>query len=219
MSNKKNILTVSDTENASYDSFIEQPIPEKIQEENETQKKKVYHKKSLFTDEELEQLTFLSKLEKFEEDVNNQIEIVKRLRIFAKEIKQCYQQDIIKIKKMRRQKTNSGETGFNKKCVLPNKMCELIGVPNSTSMTTPEYTSQVYQELKKRNLVYDKDKRIYRVDKQFSEILGIKDSVNKSITYPDEKGLNIGTMQTYINDALKKYKENTETKIKVSKTN
>ncbi len=213
MPNKKNIFTISDTENASLES-IPEPKIEEIQEE--IINKKTSRRKNLFTEEELEQLTFLSKLDKFEEDINNQIEIIKRLKVFAKEIKQAYQQDIVKIKRMRRQKVNSTETGFNKKVVLPNELCKLVNIDNGTIMSLPEYTSKIYQELKKRNLVYENDKRIYRVDKQFSEILGIKDSVNKSITYPDENGLNIGTMQSYINDALKKYKNNSE-KIKVSK--
>ena len=78
-------------------------------------------------------------------------------------------------------------------------------------------------------MVYEKDKRIYRVDKDFMDVLNIKESVNKSINYPDENGLNIGTMQIYVNNAFKKYAEiesknnqniliidDNETKIKVS---
>jgi len=212
MSKTKNIFTISDTENASYDGDIKklENIPNKV--------KKVYQKKSIFSDDEMEQLTFISKLDKFEEDINNMYDTMKKLKGFAKEIRQTYQQDIIKIRKMRRHKLNSSETGFNKKCEFPDKLCELIGVDKGTMMTKPEYTSKIYQELKKRGLVYAYDKRIYRVDNQFSEILGIKESVNKSTEYPDEYGLNIGTMQTYINNALKKYKKNNnEVKIKVSK--
>lgn len=199
MSKNKNMLSlsVSDTENASVDSN---------KNKNDTEKKRVYTKKNAITDKEMEQLTFLTKLDQFEEDINNQFEIIKRLKTFAKEIRQTYQQDIMKIKRMRRHKENSSNTGFNKKMIIPDKLCELIGVDKGIELSIPEYTSKIYCELKKRNLVYENDKRIYRVDKQFIEILGIKESVNKSIKYPDENGLNIGTMQMYVNDALKKYK-------------
>ena len=219
MSKNKNFLSlsVSDTENASMESNKKN---DKIKIE-----KKGYRKKNAITDKEKEQLTFLSKLDQFEEDINNQFEIIKRLKIFSKEIRQAYQQDIIKIKKMRRHKENSGNTGFNKKIVIPDKLCELVGLDKGIIMSVPEYTSKIYCELKKRNLVYENDKRIYRVDKQFMEILDIKESVNKSTKYPDEDGLNIGTMQTYVNDALKKYKinnnqqinEDNDTKIKINK--
>lgn len=197
MSKIKNILSlsVSDTDNNSTETI-------KIEKE-----KKKYHKKNEITEKELEQLTFLSKLDKFEEDINNQFEIIKRLKTFAKEIRQTYQQDIKKVKKLRRHKENSNSTGFNKKIMFPKKMCELIGLDKESEMSIPQYTSKIYCELKKRNLVYEDDKRIYRVDKQFMDILNIKESVNKSINYPDENGLNIGTMQTYVNNALKKYKD------------
>lgn len=192
MSNK-NIFSVSDTENTSIDSNQDKP-------------KKVYRRKNAITDKEMEQLTFLSKLDKFEEDINNQFEIVKRLKSFAKEIRQSYHQDITKIKRMRRKKENSANTGFNKKIVFPDKLCELVGLNKGSELSIPEFTSKIYCELKKRNLVYENDKRVYRVDKQFMEVLGIKESVNKSTKYPDEHGLNIGTMQSYVNEALKKHK-------------
>lgn len=220
MSNKKNMLSlsVSDTENGLSDT-----------EDNEIKNnatetpKRVYNKKPVFTDEEMEQLNFLSKLDKFEEDVNTQMEVVKRLKIFAKEIKQTYLQDIIKIRKMKRHKENSNNTGFNKKFVLPDKFCNLIEVEKGTSMSTPEFTKHIYHQLKKRGLVYQGDKRIYRVDKDFMEAFGIKESVNKSVKYPDDNGLNIGTMQIFINDALRKHEKHEhnevkeEPKIKVSK--
>ena len=223
MSNKKNMLSlsVSDTENASQDS---EELDYKNKDQVETPKR-VYNKKPVFTEEEMEQLNFLSKLDKFEEDINTQMEVVKRLKLFAKEIKQTYQQDIIKVRKMKRHKENSSNTGFNKKFVLPDKFCNLIEVEKGTTMSTPEFTKQIYFQLKKRGLVYKGDKRIYRVDKEFMEVFGIKESVNKSTKYPDDNGLNIGTMQIYINDALRKseqskevfMKDNTDTKIKVSK--
>ncbi len=209
MSNNMFSLSVSDTENITNDE-------EEVKSTKKTTKR-IYKKKNIFNEKEMDQLTFLSKLEKFEEDINNQFEIIKRLKQFTKDIRQSYQQDIIKIRKMKRQKENSNITGFNKKISLPDKFTELIGVDKNTEMSIPELTSKIYQELKKRNLQYENDKRIYRVDKQFMDVLSIKDTVNKSTNYPDENGFNIGTMQTYINNALKNQNNNIEPKIKVTK--
>jgi hypothetical protein len=204
MSNKKNMLdlSISDTDNNSND-FEKEIVPETT--------KRVYNKKNTFTEKELEQLTFMSKLKQFEKDIDAQYETIKRLKFFTREIKQAYQQDIVKIRKMKRHKEKSGSTGFNKKFVLPEEFCNLIGEKKGIEMTTPEFASKVYYELKKRGLQYQNDKRIYRVDKDFMEVLGIKESVNKSFTYPDENGFNIGTMQGYISESIKKYK-NKETK-------
>ena len=218
----KNILSlsVSDTENCSLDLD---------NNEQKTKIKKTYKKKYAISDKDMEELQVLDKLKILEDEINNQMENIKKLKNIAKDIKQSYQQDITKIRKIKRQKENSSTTGFNKKIVLPDKFCELVGLEKKSEITIPQYTQKIYQELRKRNLVYEKDKRIYRVDKDFMDVLNIKESVNKSINYPDENGLNIGTMQIYVNNAFKKYAEiesknnqniliidDNETKIKVS---
>ncbi len=195
----KNILSlsVSDTENCSMDN---ENKPVKV--------KKTYKKKYAISDKDMEELQVLDKVKILEDEINNQFETIKKLKNLVKDIKQSYQQDITKVRKIKRQKENSNTTGFNKKIILPDKFCELVGLDKKAELTIPQFTQKVYQELRKRNLVYDKDKRIYRVDKQFMEVLDIKESVNKSTNYPDENGLNIGTMLTYVNNAFKKHSDN-----------
>ena len=165
--------------------------------------KKSYNKKPVFTENELDQLTFLSKFDKVEEDLNNLIEVIKKIKNQNKELKQAYQHDIAKIKKMKKHKQNSEKTGLNKKFILSNKLCKLVNVDNGSEFSIPEFTKLICNELKKRKLVYEKDKRIFRVDSEFSDILKINKSVNNSINYPDKNGFNIGTMQTYISEAIK----------------
>ena len=192
---KKNILnfSITESENISLDDSV-------IIENTKMAK----YKKHQFTEKELEQLFFLSKLDKFEDDINTCSNFIKKLKASAKELRQVYNQDIIKIKKMKKSRENSDIIGFNKKIILPNKLANLIKVPNGSIMTMPEYTKKVFNELKERNLYYKEDNRIFRADKEFIEIFELKDSVNKSITFPDPEGFNIRTIQKCISNAYKK---------------
>lgn len=200
MPNKKNLLTlsISDTENNSIDSTVQVNI-------NKTKKK--YNKKNALSEKDLEQLHFMSKFKEFEKELDAQYESIKKLKIFAKEIKTIYNQDMVKIKKIKKTKENSSITGFNKKFILPDKLCDLVSKQKGIEITTPEFAALVYAELKKRGLQYTEDKRIYRADKEFMDIFDLKENVNKSTKYPDINGLNIGTMQHYISESIKKYKK------------
>ena len=199
MSNKKNLLSmsISDTENNSVDSTVQVNIKKT---------KKTYNKKNTLSEKDLEQLQFMAKFKEFEKELDLQYENIKKLKASAKELKNMYNHDMIKIKKIKRTKENSSNTGFNKKFKLPNKLCELVSVQKGTELTTPEFASLLYSELKKRGLQYNEDKRVYRADKQFMEVFNLKENVNKSIKYPDENGFNIGTMQHYISESIKRYK-------------
>ncbi len=199
MSNKNNLLSlsISDTDNNSIDSTIQV---------NNVKSKKKYNKKNMLSEKDMEQLNFLNKFKEFEKELDIQYENIKKLKVFAKEIKTIYNQDMIKIRKIKRTKENSSSTGFNKKFKLPDKLCELVSLKKGTEISTPEFASLVYAELKKRGLQYAEDKRIYRADKQFMEIFNLKESVNKSTKYPDDNGLNIGTMQHYISESIKRHK-------------
>jgi hypothetical protein len=199
MSNKKNLLSLSDidTDNNSIDSTMQVNI---------SKTKKTYNKKNTLSEKDLEQLNFINKFKEFEKELDAQYDSIKKLRAFAKEIKTIYNQDMIKIRKIKRTKENSSVTGFNKKFKLPDKLCELVSIQKGTEITTPEFAAMVYAELKKRGLQYTEDKRVYRADKQFLEVFNLKESVNKSTKYPDENGFNIGTMQHYISESIKRYK-------------
>jgi hypothetical protein len=56
----------------------------------------------------------------------------------------------------------------------------------------------VYRLLKERNLVYIKDKRVFRVDKEISQIFNIPMSVNQ-YNEVHENGFNFRNIQSYIN--------------------
>ena len=65
-------------------------------------------------------------------------------------------------------------------------------------MSRPEFTKNFYKTLISKNLIYEKDKRILRVDDQISKILNIPMSVNNSIDHKDKNGFNFYNVQKYI---------------------
>ena len=56
--------------------------------------------------------------------------------------------------------------------------------------------------MKEENLLYEKDKRILRVNNEISEIFGVPLSVNDSYDPKDRNGFNMMTYQNGINYAL-----------------
>jgi hypothetical protein len=194
----KNIINFSENDISDYDNKQDNIPNIKI--------KKTYKKKNILINNESIKLNFIKKLEEIEFNLNIQYENIKKLNQDLKELKNYYNQDIIKIQKLSKY-NNTNTVGFKKKIVIPDVLCKLVNINLKSELTVPEFTRLIYNELKKRNLQYDKDKRIYRIDNEFKNIFDLSFDVNNSITYPDKNGFNIGTMQYYIFKVIKKYKD------------
>ncbi len=49
---------------------------------------------------------------------------------------------------------------------IPDKLAKFIGVESGIILSIPIITYHVWNELKKRNLFYKKDRRIFRIDEE-----------------------------------------------------
>lgn len=153
----------------------------------------------------------IKKLLKFEESVatlkqkiKTEIISLKQIKSELKKIENNYQQDLLKVWKSKKKRINNGEkTGFIKNKKLPKKLADLIGVPEGTEMSMPEYTRKFYENvLVKKGLLYEGDKRILRADKELMEILNLPASVNNSINHKDKNGFNFSTLQRYLSKIM-----------------
>jgi hypothetical protein len=106
-------------------------------------------------------------------------------------------------KAVKNKKTNHKASGFASCKVVTGKLAEFIGVEPGTELSGPKITSKVWDEFKNRNLVYEQDKRILRVDKTISELFNVPMSVNDSTEHNDPAGLNFGNIQKFIKNLLK----------------
>ncbi len=196
-------VTVSGTTGKVVNQVINMDnITETGNTSNVTQRKKRIY----FTEDQLKDFKLFKVLDDIEEKIESQIDNLRDLRNEIKGIRTVYQSDLNRAYKAKRSRGKEGAPqGFNKKSVIPDKMADLVGISHGSALSTPEYTSALFKELKKRGLYYEKDRRVLRVDKEVTEVLGVPESVNKSIDAKDEKGFNISTIQSYISKALQKW--------------
>ena len=139
-------------------------------------------------------------IDKLNETLVECIKNMKQIKTDIKKINIQYNNEILKVSKNNNKKKRLGnkQTGFGKINILPNDLADLISVNHGTEMSRPEFTKNFYKTLISKNLIYEKDKRILRVDDQISKILNIPMSVNNSIDHKDKNGFNFYNVQKYI---------------------
>lgn len=138
------------------------------------------------------------------EEINTLTEKLKEFKNTMKKLESAYKQDIRKVSKAkRRRKTNSEPTGFIKTTPVPKKLAKFLGVKEGDELSGPEITRRVWKTLAEKGLQYEKDKRVFRTNKEVTNVFGVDKSVNKSTTYNDENGFNFCNIQRYIAHALK----------------
>lgn len=103
---------------------------------------------------------------------------------------------------------NHKPTGFTHPRPVKKKLADFIGIKAETELSGPQITSKVWDKLKERNLVYEKDKRVLRVDDEVSKLFNIPISVNKSTSHKDRNGFNFDNLQCYIKRAMQPEEEN-----------
>lgn len=131
-------------------------------------------------------------------------EEIKSIKGCLKDLVSAYQHDVKKVAVgYKKHKRPRKITGFAKKKDIPEKLAKFIGVDVGTTLSGPEITSKVWRQLKDRGLTYENDRRIFRVNKEVSELFGVPPSVNVSANHRDPKGFNFYNLQSYIANAMK----------------
>lgn len=157
-------------------------------------------------DDLVKTLKFAKHLETLTQTLNNHLKVIKDIKSELKKLETSYAQDINKVYKSKRKRaTDAKPIGFIVGKVLPDELAKIIGVPNGTLMSMPEYTRKFYKELVARKLIYEKDGRVFRTDNEIKKVFNINDSVNKSTDHKDKTGFNFSTLQGYLSKAMKKY--------------
>jgi hypothetical protein len=193
----------------------EEQVDEKVKKVNKSSKKDTSNKSAKHEShsskvvveegnaEEDSPLKFDPQLTVIQEEIKSIREKFQTLNSNLKKLESAYRYDIKKVRK-HKQKRNGPHTptGFAKPQPVPDKLAKFIGVKSGTELTGPTITSKVWTQLKERGLTYEKDKRVFRTDKEVSELFNVPSSVNKSQDHRDKKGFNFCNLQTYIANAL-----------------
>ena len=147
---------------------------------------------------------FESQFLAIQDEIKNVRERLQLLNVNLKKLESAYRHDIKKIKKYKQKRNGAHKpTGFAKPQVVPEKLAKFIGVNNGDELTGPEITSKVWTQLKERGLTYEKDKRVFRTNKEVSDLFNVSNDVNKCTNHRDKNGFNFCNLQTYIANALK----------------
>jgi hypothetical protein len=88
-------------------------------------------------------------------------------------------------------------TGFTIPTEVPEKLCDYLGLERNCQMSRVDITKKIYAEIRKRELVYEKDKRIFRADDETKALFGLPDNINECISVKDD-GFTFFTLQKYI---------------------
>jgi hypothetical protein len=190
------VETVSETVNASEKKAVDNKVATASHK----------NRKNKISDELNNELKFKKNVQDFHAKINEQSKSLKILRDELKKIEVSYNHDLTKVLKSKTRKaSNTPPTGFVKKVTLPPKMAKLIGAAENTVMSMPDYTAAFYEEMEKRKLFYEGDKRVFRADKEIMEVFKLNDSVNKSVDYKDKEGFNFSTLQRHFSKAIKEF--------------
>ena len=148
---------------------------------------------------------------KFENQYKSVLDLLKtskeqyhKLSSEVKKLELFYYHDVKKVKKQKPKRNgNHKPTGFAKPQAVPFKLAKFIGVESGTELTGPEITKKVWAQMRAKNLIYDKDKRVFRTNKEITDVFGVPESVNTSVVHDDKNGFNFCNLQRFIAAALK----------------
>lgn len=139
---------------------------------------------------------------------NKVVSSIVQLKDVKKEIKKIREyQERIKSKirnKIDDKQKNTNPKGFCEIKKVPDKLSNLLGLKQGTKLRRTTVVKLVHQELNNRNLKYEKDKRLFRADKDFKKAFDLDDYVNDLNDPKDKKSFSQFTIHTHIS---KLYKE------------
>lgn len=140
-------------------------------------------------------------------DVKKEIkELQKKEKLLLKQIYNIHTKYVNKVESKKR-KTNNSPKGFNSGRAVNGKLAIWLGVDEGTQLCGPEISKLFWKKIKESNLQSDIDGRVFRTNKEVSQIFGVPQSVNKSIKSNDINGFNMRTYQKYIKYALEHHNE------------
>jgi len=125
------------------------------------------------------------------------------LKSSLKKFYKSVEKDISKASKGRRRANRErSPTGFGKATPIPQGLCTLLKLDETTKMTRPEVTKQLYAYLDTHGLRDTEDKRIMRVNADLAKAFGLtaeqaKD-INESKEIKGSKGLNFYNIQKFV---------------------
>lgn len=142
-------------------------------------------------------------LKKLTDNYREQREEIRNLiKLHNKEMK-----TIAKTKNKRNNQHKKDKSGFTKPSVVPDKLANFVSIKKGTVMSRTELTGLICNEFKKRNLYYEKDKRVILPDDEVKKLFNLPDNADQSTDPKDANGLNFYNLQKYIAECYNEYND------------
>jgi hypothetical protein len=194
---KKDTSDVSDSETENLDNSSDNNSEYESEYESENESESEY-----VSNEKNNSSKFKKVYDQLIETRNNINKLQKIEKKLVKNLSHVYDLDIKKANKHKR-KINPKLTGFaaaNKS--VNGKLAEWLHVNKGTVMSTPQIAKQFWARIKEEGLVSDENGKVFRTNKEISDIFGVNKKVNDSNDPKDKNGFNARTYQTHIAYAL-----------------
>lgn len=136
-----------------------------------------------------------------------------------KKLKDYHDKVEMKVKnKMNEKSKNNKPKGFYELKKVPDNLAKLLNLEIGIKLRRTTVVKLIHEQLNKRGLKYDKDKRVFRADHEFMEVFGFDNYVNKATDPKDKKSFSLYTIQShlgrlYSNDEQKNNKKQKEKKV------
>lgn len=187
------------------DNHINKLNCDTINDDYDLYENKDNNKNLLIYDEYMNESKFINLCDSLIERINQSSKIYKNN---IRTLKKMYIKEMKMASKGKNNKKNEKKkTGFTTNEVVPVKLANLIGIEYGVKMPRTELTSRVYDVIKSRQLYYNNDKRVLRVDDELMEIFGLSADVNNVTDPHNVNGFNFFNLQKYIAKCYNKQKE------------
>lgn len=134
----------------------------------------------------------LEKIESSQNDIYKRlISCIKDLRNIKNDFKKMKEMQF-RIKnrvnqKLSGKKKSNKPKGFFQESRIPDEITELLGLKKGTKMKRTDVVKKIHELLTERNLKYEKDQRVFRVDNDFSKAFGLEKNKVNNQTNPRHK--------------------------------
>lgn len=131
-----------------------------------------------------------------------------------------HKKELKKARKEKKPRNVKAKTGFAKPTTIPNKLADFVHIARGTEISRIKLTKLISDEFKKRNLRYEKDKRVIIPDEEVKKLFNLSDETVNSRNPKDINGLNFYTLQKHIAGCYKTEKlianSNAENSLKIT---
>jgi len=93
-------------------------------------------------------------------------------------------------------------SGFSNPVTVPKKLAKFLKLNKGVKLSKPELTKKIWKTIKDKDLVYANDSRVFRTNTEVSDIFGVDEKANDSISHKDKYGFNFCNLQSHISYAL-----------------